>query len=165
MIHARKDYNHIQDPSGKIAKDEPVFILRAKDVLAPGCLMLWAQELIARGGDKVMANMVINHAVKMVDWQELNGSKLPDLPANYEDINSAISPSIENNVLRNLEQIIENENMLGLILTTTKTGNDAHLFIRGDVFGLVQMLTGFMNDYPDFKDVIERALNASDDDD
>jgi len=165
MIHARKDYNHIQDPSGKIAKDEPVFLLRAKDVLAPGCMMLWANELIARGGDKIMASMVINHAVKMTDWQELNGGKLPDLPANYEEINSAISPVIENNVLRNLECIIENEDMLSLILTSTKTGNDAHLFIRGDVYGLVQMLTGFMNDYPDFKDVIERALNAADDDD
>ena len=165
MIHARKDYNQIQDPSGKIAKDEPVFILRAKDVLAPGCLMLWAQELIARGGDKVMANMVINHAVKMVDWQELNGSKLPDLPANYEDINSAISPSIENNVLKNLEQIIKNEDMLAIIITSLKTGDDAHFFVRGDVYSLVQTLTGFMNDYPDFKDVVERALIESDEQD
>ena len=165
MIHARKDYNHIQDPSGKIAKDEPVFILRAKDELAPMCLALWAAELIARGGDKKMANMVAAHAVKMINWQEKNGCRLPDLPGYYEEINSAISPVIENNVLRNLEHIIENEDMLALITTSTKTGNDAHLFIRGDVYSLVQMLTGFMNDYPDFKDVIERALNASDDDD
>lgn len=31
MIHARSDYDHIQDPSGKIGKDEPVFLIRGKD--------------------------------------------------------------------------------------------------------------------------------------
>lgn len=79
MIHARKDYNRIQDPANKIAEDEPVFLLRAKDQLAPGILMKWATELINRGGDKKMAKMVTDHAVKMVDWQESNGCKLPDL--------------------------------------------------------------------------------------
>lgn len=79
MIHARADYNRIQDPSGKIGEDEPVFLLRAKDSLAPGILMMWATELINRGGDKKMAKMVTDHAVKMVEWQEKNGCKLPDL--------------------------------------------------------------------------------------
>lgn len=30
MIHARPDYNRIQDPENKIPEDEPVFLLRAK---------------------------------------------------------------------------------------------------------------------------------------
>lgn len=34
MIHARDDYNRIQDPAGKIPADEPVFLLRAQDALA-----------------------------------------------------------------------------------------------------------------------------------
>ena len=80
MLHARKDYDRIQDPSGKIGEDEPVFLLRAKDELAPICLILWAEELIRRGGDKKMANMVAEHAAKMIDWQEKNGCRLPDLP-------------------------------------------------------------------------------------
>ncbi|MBD3352790.1 MAG: hypothetical protein GF364_14980 [Candidatus Lokiarchaeota archaeon] len=79
MIHARKDYDRIQDPANKIAEDEPVFLLRAKDQTAPGILMKWATELINRGGDKKMAKMVTDHAVKMVEWQEKNGCKLPDL--------------------------------------------------------------------------------------
>ena len=79
MIHARKDYDRIQDPTGKIAEDEPVFLLRAKDVLAPGILMKWATELVLRGGDKKMAKMVTDHAILMIDWQEKNGCKLPDL--------------------------------------------------------------------------------------
>lgn len=163
MIHARKDYNHIQDPSGKIAKDEPVFILRAKDLLAPTTLLFWAEELSRKGGDKVMAKMVAEHATKMLAWQELNGYKLPDLPTNYEDISSAISPIIENNVLKNLEHIIENEDMLGLIITSTKDGNDGHLFVQGNLYMLGQLVTSFINDYPDFRDLIERAINSSDD--
>lgn len=31
MIHAREDYQPIQDPGGLILEDEPVFLLRAKD--------------------------------------------------------------------------------------------------------------------------------------
>ena len=36
MIHARDDYNRIQDPAGKIPADEPVFLLRAQDELGIG---------------------------------------------------------------------------------------------------------------------------------
>jgi len=90
MIHARKDYDHIQDPSGKIAADEPVFLLRAKDVLAPMCLILWAEELITRGGDKEMAGMVADHAAKMIDWQEKNGCKLPDLPGPLDELKAEV---------------------------------------------------------------------------
>lgn len=35
MLHARKDYMHIQDETGKVGENEPVFLLRAKDQLAP----------------------------------------------------------------------------------------------------------------------------------
>ena len=165
MIHARKDYNHIQDPSGKIAKDEPVFILRAKDELAPLMLVQWASELVKRGGDKEMAKMVTDHAVKMCNWQSKNGCKLPDLPTNYKDINSAISPSIENNVLKNLEEIIENGNMLARIITSMENGNDAHLFVKGQLYSLVQVISQFIDENSDLKTVFERALDSSDDDD
>jgi hypothetical protein len=81
MIHARKDYDHIQDPSGQIPADEPVFLLRAQDVLAPRMLIIWAEELITRGGDKEMAGIVADHAANMIAWQEKHGCKLPDLPS------------------------------------------------------------------------------------
>lgn len=78
MIHAREDYNRIQDPENKIPKDEPVFLLRGQDVLAPKVLMVWATQLITRGGDKELAQAAVNHAVKMVDWREKHIGKLPD---------------------------------------------------------------------------------------
>lgn len=43
MIHARKDYNRIQDPSGIIPEDEPVFLLRAQDKTAAQIVRLWAR--------------------------------------------------------------------------------------------------------------------------
>ena len=45
MKHARDDYAHIQDPSGKIPEDEPVFLLRAQDMSAPKTLNVWANAL------------------------------------------------------------------------------------------------------------------------
>ncbi len=34
MIHARQDYNRIQDPANLIPVDEPVFLLRGQVLLA-----------------------------------------------------------------------------------------------------------------------------------
>ena len=46
MRHAREDYNNrIVDLENKIPKDEPVFLLRGQDVLAPGLLLEWAKQL------------------------------------------------------------------------------------------------------------------------
>jgi hypothetical protein len=38
MIHARDDYNRIQDPMNKIPLLEPVFLLRAQDLFAAACV-------------------------------------------------------------------------------------------------------------------------------
>jgi hypothetical protein len=80
MLHARKDYNHIQDPSGKIPADEPVFILRGQDQLAPELLLRWAAKLRLRGGQPEMARLVEDHAQAMIQWQNNRKSKLPDMP-------------------------------------------------------------------------------------
>lgn len=79
MIHAREDYNRIQDPAGKIADDEPVFLLRAKDYFAPAVVRRWA-ELVAAAGDDDLAKNVTMHAERMERWQVENGCKLPDTP-------------------------------------------------------------------------------------
>ena len=42
MIHARDDYNRIQDPAGLIPADEPVFLLRGQDPAAPNTVDRWA---------------------------------------------------------------------------------------------------------------------------
>lgn len=81
MIHARKDYDHIQDDTGKIGEDEPVFLLRAKDAIAPYVLRQWALQLHFRGGDPLVVQHVHNWAAKMERWQAENGCKLPDAPS------------------------------------------------------------------------------------
>ena len=80
MIHARKDYMHIQDQTGKVAQDEPVFLLRAKDSLAPNTVRYWAALLLDHNGDVVAYKAAMEQAELMEEWQENNMSKLPDTP-------------------------------------------------------------------------------------
>ena len=68
MRHARADYAHIQDPSGKIPEDEPVFILRGQDMSAPATLHFWAEENLRNGGDKSLSDLAIAHALRMSSW-------------------------------------------------------------------------------------------------
>lgn len=79
MLHARSDYDRIQDPAGKIAEDEPVFLLRAKDKLAPDTLRFWADGVEVTGNNE-LAEHIRAHADAMEKWQEKNGCKLPDAP-------------------------------------------------------------------------------------
>lgn len=80
MKHARPDYNRFQDPLGLVPEDEPVFLLRGQDKLAPELLHRWAGKLRLQGGNPEMARIVEEHAQAMIEWQKENGSKLPDLP-------------------------------------------------------------------------------------
>jgi len=79
MLHARDDYNRIQDPAGRIGDDEPVFLLRAKDKAAPAALRCWADLHKAGGGDPLMSRKAYEHADLMEDWQAANGCKTADL--------------------------------------------------------------------------------------
>lgn len=84
MIHARNDYQRIQDPENKIPVDEPVFLLRAQDKTAPAVLREWVRlnknllkedikanrvkddaELNARKKAIALADA---HAFRMEDW-------------------------------------------------------------------------------------------------
>ena len=80
MIHARKDYDRIQDPEGKIAEDEPVFLVRAKDIDAPGTMRDWAERHARRVGymDE-MAIMANSHALLTEKWQAEHGCKTADM--------------------------------------------------------------------------------------
>jgi len=90
MLHARDDYQRIQDPAGLIAEDEPVFLLRGKDQLAPGIVRQWARELhrlaAHEEGERqeellATARAAWAHAEKMEEWQRANGgAKVPDAP-------------------------------------------------------------------------------------
>jgi hypothetical protein len=77
MIHARKDYNRIQDPAvtnpallapgaTPIAEDEPVFLLRAQDETAAATVRLWAA--LNTQGDPNAVQLALEHARKMDAW-------------------------------------------------------------------------------------------------
>ncbi len=81
MKHAREDYNRIQDPENLIPEDEPVFLLRGQDALAPKLLLNWAANLRLVGGDPAMAKLVENQAQAMLEWQKNVKVKNPDMPS------------------------------------------------------------------------------------
>lgn len=68
MIHARKDYERIQDPKNKIPFDEPVFLLRAQDQVAAEVVRYWAYLHKAKGGDKEIAVLAKKQADLMDEW-------------------------------------------------------------------------------------------------
>lgn len=77
MIHAREDYNRIQDPANKIPADEPVFLLRAQDELACKAVAYYA-ELCEGAQAPEIAAKARAHADRMAAWPV---KKTPDLPA------------------------------------------------------------------------------------
>lgn len=80
MKHARPDYSSIQDPTGRIPVDEPVFLLRAKDKTAPGVVDIWATLAEQMGAGPEIVAMARSHAEAMRAWQSKHGAKTPDLP-------------------------------------------------------------------------------------
>ena len=80
MKHARDDYQQIQDPSGKIPEDEPVFLLRAQDKTAPAVVVHWALQAQLVGAEKEVVDSALDQAKAMSKWQREHGMKTPDLP-------------------------------------------------------------------------------------
>lgn len=82
MIHVRTDYQRIQDPSGRIPDDEPVFLLRAQDSLALETLHFYL--LAAEDADlpKDMIQDLYNHIGRFSTWLH---RKLPTYPPTSTD--------------------------------------------------------------------------------
>jgi len=80
MRHARPDYARIQDPAGKIPADEPVFLLRGQDMLAPAILDRYAADAQRAGCEPHLVRAVHDHAEAMRDWQRTRFQKRPDCP-------------------------------------------------------------------------------------
>lgn len=79
MKFSRSDYNgRIVDLDNKIPEDEPVFLLRAQDQLAPKLLLKWATAVRLSGGDPLMARAAEDQAQSMIEWQQSHGCKTPD---------------------------------------------------------------------------------------
>lgn len=80
MKHARDDYNRIQDPEGKIPQDEPVFLLRGQDTIAPAAVEAWAALAESAGADADIIKSARVQAGEMRQWGRDHGDKVPDLP-------------------------------------------------------------------------------------
>jgi hypothetical protein len=63
---------------GKAAADEPVFILRAHDRLAPLVVEIWADLAKAHEAPPEKTAGAMALATEMRAWEERNGSKWPD---------------------------------------------------------------------------------------
>lgn len=78
MRHAREDYDRIQDPAGKIPKDEPVMLFRGQDPFAPLVLDEYAALLHKNArsdADHATARLVERQAWKMREWQTTHAAK------------------------------------------------------------------------------------------
>ena len=80
MRHARAYDDRIQDPAGLIAEDEPVFLVRAKDICSAGTMRAWCELARVAGADEKMIQLVSDFAEESALWQLENGSKVPGLP-------------------------------------------------------------------------------------
>lgn len=76
MIHARADYDRIQDPAGLIPEDEPVFLIRAQDMVGASTVYDWAKNAEDAGASPEIVKMAREHAAKMARWRK---KKLPDV--------------------------------------------------------------------------------------
>lgn len=68
MKHARQSQQHIQDPSGKIPEDEPVFLLRAQDPTAAATIAFWALTNESKGCAPAMVALARKQARLMLEW-------------------------------------------------------------------------------------------------
>jgi len=82
MIHAREDYNRIQDPLGKIGADEPVFLIRSTDAVGPATIKIWVLLVEVVGAHASIIEHANDHACLMEEWQaeHLDDVHVPDLP-------------------------------------------------------------------------------------
>ncbi len=62
----------------KVKEDEPLFVLRARDVLAPRVVRFWADIAVLREVDPNKVLEARSLANLMEKWAETNGSKIPD---------------------------------------------------------------------------------------
>jgi len=76
MIHPGEKYQHIQDRTGQIGKDEPVFLLRASDIRMVPLMMIWL-DLYGQSdnADPEKIKEVQDHCALTFDWQRKNGVK------------------------------------------------------------------------------------------
>jgi hypothetical protein len=82
MIHARSDYDPIQDPRGLIPEDEPVILIRGQDVGALAAIDAYYDYLVNEelGIEGEFLAAIARHRNRIQRWQEIEKVKRPDAP-------------------------------------------------------------------------------------
>ena len=62
----------------KAADDEPVFVLRATDMMAPAAIRAWAAYAAAAGTPAAKVKRATDTAAEMEAWQQKHGKKVAD---------------------------------------------------------------------------------------
>lgn len=87
MRHARSDYDiRIQDSENIIPVDEPVFLIRGKDLVGPAAVEAWASFAEKAGASDHIVAAARRQVELMREYQSKNRSivKVPDM--NIEDL-------------------------------------------------------------------------------
>jgi hypothetical protein len=79
MIHARSDYNRIQDPEGRIGADEPVFLMRAQDDGFPVLLRVAINFYRTQQAPAHVAKLE-QHLERALEWRKTHPTKMADVP-------------------------------------------------------------------------------------
>jgi hypothetical protein len=70
-------------PNPIIPNDEPVFLLRARDTVAPEIVRYWADMVQSKGGEASLCDRVRDWADEMEQYGRDHGNKVPDTPSEY----------------------------------------------------------------------------------
>lgn len=77
MLHARSDYDRIQDPAGKIPADEPVLLFRAQDKHFVAVALFYAMLVEQDDGNPAIVEAVMAQLARGRAWPV---RKAPDMP-------------------------------------------------------------------------------------
>lgn len=82
MKHAREDYNDLLALDARIPEEEPVFLLRGCDIVAPKVVRFWAEMNNSIGGDVELSRLARIQADRMEEWPNRGPADLSD-PASH----------------------------------------------------------------------------------
>ncbi len=69
-------YKATDETLAKVGDDEPIFVLRAQDALAPETLQYWISRAEIRGVPKMKTDEAYELKSKLIAWQIQNADKV-----------------------------------------------------------------------------------------
>ncbi len=150
MKHICEDYNRIQDPLELIGKDEPVFLLRAKDRTMSMTIRAWANyQQIAGGSNKDVVDTAFNWANEVELWQAKNGCKQANFPKNL-DLDDELKLLLQTTY--KYSKLPIREIILPQFITTNRFGYEV-IFENKKAVYLVSVSVEWLDSYPHKNDI------------